>query len=96
MFITSKFIGINKGKEIYLPNKEYISGHRCKKINMVAKYIVHMEITAELKANWLVLECCLLSAYLDYSKSLEKRYVLISLSKKNIFKFRQALTMTNT
>ena len=31
---TSKGIGINKEKEIYLPNKESINGHRCERTNM--------------------------------------------------------------
>ena len=32
------------GKEICLPNKEYIFGHRYERINMFVKYIVHMHI----------------------------------------------------
>ena len=39
-------------KEICLPNKEYISGHISERINMGAKCIIHMHITAELKAYW--------------------------------------------
>ena len=31
MCTISKDIGINKGKEIYLSNKELVSGHRCEK-----------------------------------------------------------------
>ena len=36
-FIISKVIGINKGKEMCLPNKEYISCYWCKRTNMAAK-----------------------------------------------------------
>ena len=49
-----KGISINQEKEIYLPNKEYISGHEWEWINMVVKRIVHMHINAELKAHWLL------------------------------------------
>ena len=44
-----KFIGINKEKEIWLSSKEYISGID----DMVAKCVIHMHNTAELKAYWL-------------------------------------------
>ena len=37
MCTISKDIGINKENEICLPNKESISGHRCKHTNMDAK-----------------------------------------------------------
>ena len=36
-----------------MPNKEYISGHKWERINKVGKCILHMHITAELKAYWL-------------------------------------------
>ena len=48
-----KFIGVNKDKETCLPDKEYVSVADKKSINMVAKCIVHMHITAELRAYWL-------------------------------------------
>ena len=42
----SKLIGINNGKSL---NMQYITGHRYeKRKNMVAKYIVHVHIIAEL------------------------------------------------
>ena len=41
-----KFIGINKEKEKYLPNKKYISGTDEKVCNMVAKCLVHKHNTA--------------------------------------------------
>ena len=37
-----------------MSNMEYISGHRWKRINMVTKYIVHMHISAKLKAYWVI------------------------------------------
>ena len=46
---------MNKEKEMHLSNMEYISGHRLERINMVAKYVVHLHITIELKAYWLLL-----------------------------------------
>ena len=46
----TRVIGINKEIELCLPNKEYISGHIWGKRNMVVKFIVHIPITAELKA----------------------------------------------
>ena len=46
----SKVIGINEEKVICLPNMEYKSGQRLERINMIVKCIVHMHITAELKA----------------------------------------------
>ena len=50
----SKVAGINKEKEICVPNKELINGHRSERIkNRLAKCIVHMHITVELKARWL-------------------------------------------
>ena len=54
MCTISKVIGINEEKEKCLPNREYLSGHRWERINMVVKCIVHMHITAELKAYWLL------------------------------------------
>ena len=36
-------------KEIFVPNKKYIGGHRREIINVVDNCIVHMYITAELK-----------------------------------------------
>ena len=51
VYTISKDIGINKEKEIYLLNRESIkSGHRLERTNMVSKCIVHMCISAELKA----------------------------------------------
>ena len=50
----SKVIGINEEKEISLPNREYISGHIRERINVVVRCIVHMHITAQLKAYWLL------------------------------------------
>ena len=52
--IISKVKGIDEEKEICLHNREYISCHRLERINMVIKCIVHMHITAELKAYWLL------------------------------------------
>ena len=49
----STVIGIYKEKEICLPSKEYISGQRWERINMVVKYIVHIHIYAKLRAYWL-------------------------------------------
>ena len=46
----SKVIGINKEKHMWLPNNLYISAYRWERINMVSKYLMHMHITAELKA----------------------------------------------
>ena len=34
---VSKDIGINKEKEVYLPNKELINGHRCERTTMTVK-----------------------------------------------------------
>ena len=45
-----KNIGIEMEKEICLPNREYISGHKSEGINMVIKFIVYINITAVLKA----------------------------------------------
>ena len=55
-----KVFSINTEKEICLSSREYTSVYRWERINMVAKYIVHMHmhstyITAELKADWLIL-----------------------------------------
>ena len=50
MYIITIVIGVNKEKEICVPSKEYISGHRGQRINVVAKCIVHIDITVELKA----------------------------------------------
>ena len=44
-----KFIGINKEKEMCLSNKKYTSHTDEKGINIFAKSMVHMHITAELK-----------------------------------------------
>ena len=63
-----KGIGINQEKEIYLPNKEYISSHRWEGINMVVKYTVHMNITAELKANWLLVVYIATMCFFETSK----------------------------
>ena len=49
----SKVTSLNEEKEICLPNRGYISGHRLQKINVVVKCIAHMHTTAELKAYWL-------------------------------------------
>ena len=46
----SKVLYIVKEKEIYLPIREYISGHISVRINMVANYILYMHITTVLKA----------------------------------------------
>ena len=54
MCTISKVTGINKEKKICLPNKDDISVHSWERINMVAKYIMH--ITAEFKAYWLLAE----------------------------------------
>ena len=51
--IIFKGIDINKKKKC-LPNKEYISGHRWERIDMVVKWMVHIHVTAELKAYWLL------------------------------------------
>ena len=37
MCTISKDIGINKEKEMFLPNKESISGHRCERKNVEVK-----------------------------------------------------------
>ena len=42
---NSNVIGTNKEKEMYLPKKEYISGYRWERINMLAKWRLHMHIT---------------------------------------------------
>ena len=42
MYIISKVIGINKGKEMYISDKEYISGHRCERTNISAKCKIFM------------------------------------------------------
>ena len=42
MCTISKPIGINKEKEICLPNKEYICDHRCERANMAAECKIHM------------------------------------------------------
>ena len=55
-FTISKVIGTNKEQEMCLPKKEYISGHRWEGKNMVVKWTVHMHITAELKACWLLVK----------------------------------------
>ena len=47
-----KCISINHERETCLLNKEYISEHKWEIINMVVRFIVHMHITAELKAYW--------------------------------------------
>ena len=52
----SKGTDISKEKEKSLSNREYISGHGWERINMVAKYIVHMHITTELKSYWLLFD----------------------------------------
>ena len=39
----SKDIGIDKEKEICVPNKEPISGHRCERTNKAAKYMPKKE-----------------------------------------------------
>ena len=41
-----KFIDVNKGKETCLPDKEYVSVADKKSVNIVAKCIVRMHITA--------------------------------------------------
>ena len=42
MCIISKDIGINKEKEIYLPNKEFVIGHRCDRTYMATKCEIFM------------------------------------------------------
>ena len=44
-----KGICINQEKEIRLSNSEYVSGHK-ERINMVARCVVRIHITAKLKA----------------------------------------------
>ena len=39
MCTISKVVGKNMEKEIHLPNKEYISGHRWERINVVVQCI---------------------------------------------------------
>ena len=56
---VSKFSDIHQEKKIHLPNREYISGHRWERINMVTKCIVHVHITVEHKVYW---PFCLLTA----------------------------------
>ena len=58
MCTISKVIGINKEREICLPNREYMSSHTWERINMVVKCIEHMHITAELKAYGLLVLTC--------------------------------------
>ena len=50
----SKVIGINEEKEICLPGTEYIISHRSEIITMVVKYLVHIHVTTDLKAYWLL------------------------------------------
>ena len=40
---TLKDFGINKEKEIFLPNKECIRGHICERTNMAATYEIFMD-----------------------------------------------------
>ena len=40
--------------EMCPPTKEYINGQKWERLNMVAKCIVHMHITAQLKAYWIL------------------------------------------
>ena len=49
-----KNIDINEEEAVCLPNKEYISGHRKERINVVVKCIVHLPITVEVNAHWLL------------------------------------------
>ena len=46
----SKDIGINKEKEIILPNNQYISGHRCERTTMVAKCEMFMNCSKDSQA----------------------------------------------
>ena len=39
-----------------LPKKEYIIGYKWERVNVFAECIVHMHITAELKAYWLLVQ----------------------------------------
>ena len=55
MCTTSNVNGINEEKETCLQNMEYTSYHRVERINMLVKCIVHMHITAKLKAYWLLI-----------------------------------------
>ena len=50
VWTVSQAIGINTENKIFLSNKEYINGHWWYRINMATKCIVHMHITADLKA----------------------------------------------
>ena len=55
-----KVIGINKEKEICLPNKEYINATEEKVQIWFTKCMVRMYITAELKAYWLYIKLVIL------------------------------------
>ena len=50
--VMLKFIRINKEKEISAKQGIH-KWHRQESINMIVKYIVHIHISAELKAYWL-------------------------------------------
>ena len=45
MCTISKVIGINEKKEICLPNKKHMNGHRCERTDMAAKYKIYVTVT---------------------------------------------------
>ena len=61
LYRLSRFVQFQKSlawtkKNKYVCQKEKMSGHRWERINMVDKYIIHIDIIAELKAYLFVLK----------------------------------------